>query len=146
MPGRRVRFTEDELREEVNASRTWSEALRRLGYRPAGGNHRTVQRYAERWGISADHFDPNAVRAEANRRGPIPLEQVLTEGSTYTRSHLKNRLYDAGLKQPICEACGQGETWRGNRMAMILDHINGVHDDNRLENLRILCPNCAANP
>jgi hypothetical protein len=40
--------------------------------------------------------------------------------------------------------CGQGELWRGERMALILDHINGVATDNRLANLRILCPNCAA--
>ena len=40
--------------------------------------------------------------------------------------------------------CGQGELWRGRRLALILDHVNGVSDDHRLENLRILCPNCTA--
>ena len=57
---------------------------------------------------------------------------------------LKRRLLRAGLKQPICELCGQGETWRGNHMSLVLDHINGVPTDHRLENLRMVCPNCAA--
>ena len=68
----------------------------------------------------------------------------MVEGSTYSRNHLKNRLYRAGLKAPRCELCGQGELWRGQPMSLILDHINGRRDDHRLENLRILCPNCAA--
>jgi hypothetical protein len=69
---------------------------------------------------------------------------VLVEHSAYDRGSLKRRLYAAGLKSPRCELCGQGELWRGKRMSLILDHVNGVHDDNRLENLRIVCPNCAA--
>jgi hypothetical protein len=40
--------------------------------------------------------------------------------------------------------CGQTERWRSHTMSLVLDHINGVADDHRLENLRILCPNCAA--
>jgi hypothetical protein len=66
------------------------------------------------------------------------------EHSTYHRGKVKERLYAAGLKQRICELCGQGELWRGRRIALILDHINGVRDDHRLENLRIVCPNCNA--
>ena len=45
---------------------------------------------------------------------------------------------------PRCELCGQGDVWRGSPIALILDHVNGVADDNRLANLRIVCPNCAA--
>ncbi len=68
----------------------------------------------------------------------------MVRDSTYSRAHLKRRLFDVGLKLPVCEKCGQCEIWRGRRMALILDHINGVPNDHRLENLQILCPNCAA--
>ncbi len=73
-----------------------------------------------------------------------PLAEVLVRGSTYRRHTLKARLYAEGLKERACELCGQGEQWRGRPMSLILDHINGVADDNRLENLQIVCPNCAA--
>lgn len=140
----RVRFTERDLREAIAAARSWTDTLRRLGYQPRGGNSRTVKKYAERFGISTDHFDPDSVRTAALQQGRIPLAEILVEGSTYSRTHLKDRLYQSGLKQPRCELCGQDERWRGARMAMILDHVNGVPDDNRLENLRIICPNRAA--
>jgi len=64
--------------------------------------------------------------------------------ATYSRAHLKARLFKQGLKARRCELCGQDETWQGRRMALILDHVNGVANDNRIENLQIVCPNCAA--
>lgn len=57
---------------------------------------------------------------------------------------LKQKLYKLGFKKRLCEECGQGEEWRGKKMSLILDHINGVNNDNRIENLRIICPNCNA--
>jgi HNH endonuclease len=94
------------------------------------------------WGISTDHFDWGGVRPPV--RAAVPLEEILVEGSTYDRGRLKRRLFANGLKRTCCELCGQDEHWRGSRMALVLDHINGVWNDNRLENLRILCPNCNA--
>jgi len=112
--------------------------------RPVGHNQRTLRRYAEEvWVIPTAHFDPSAAQHTGARRA-TPLEQILVEHSTYSRRALKARLYATGLKARACELCGQGESWNGRRMSLILDHVNGVGDDNRLENLRIVCPNCAA--
>jgi hypothetical protein len=140
------RYTEQEARTAIAASHSYAEALRRVGLRPAGGNHALFRKYVDQvWRIPTDHFDPShASRTGERRHKPRPLSEILVEGSGYPRAKLKARLYREGLKQPICELCGQGEIWRGRRMSVILDHINGVPDDNRLENLRIVCPNCAA--
>lgn len=137
-------YSEQEARAAVAASLSYAAALRQLGLCSTGGNWRTLREWVERWAIDTTHFDPDRSRREALRRAPRPLEEILVEGSTYSRNHLKDRLYAAGLKTPACELCGQGEIWRGHRMALILDHVNGVRDDNRLANLRVVCPNCAA--
>jgi hypothetical protein len=135
------RYTEAELRRLVPEVSSLTEILHHFGLRPAGGNHKLLRRWLDRWNIPTDHF---AGAPRPGRREPIALEVVLVRGSRYQRSQLKQRLYDSGLKQRRCELCGQDEEWRGARMSLILDHINGVADDNRLENLRIVCPNCAA--
>jgi hypothetical protein len=136
-------YTDAELRAAVAVSRSFSGVLRELGLRVAGGNIASIRRAIDRAGFDRSHFDHDAPR---RRHGvtPRPLEEVLVRGSSYQRSNLKQRLYDTGLKQRRCELCGQDEAWQGRRMALILDHINGVATDNRLENLRIVCPNCAA--
>jgi transposase-like protein len=147
VPGRPPRFTDRQLRAAIAAARSWAEALRLLGYRSAGGNWKTIQKHAARLRLSTDHFDAHAASVAGLRRArfrAIPLEDVLVENSTYNRQNLKTRLLSNGLKDPRCELCGQGEIWRGKRLSLILDHINGVPNDHRLQNLRIVCPTCAA--
>lgn len=85
---------------------------------------------------------------EAVKRGAViprpqalPIETFLVQGRRTNRHHLKSRLLKAGLKDPRCEECGLSE-WRGRPLSLELHHRNGVRDDNRLQNLAILCPNC----
>ena len=141
---RKAPFSEHEARAAIAAATCWADALRVLGYEVKGANYRTLQNWARRWNVSTDHFDPNLGRNRAARAQEIPLSEVLVEGSTYNRYNLKRRLMTTGLLEPSCEMCGQGEIWRCRRMSLILDHINGVSNDNRIENLRMLCANCAA--
>jgi hypothetical protein len=70
-----------------------------------------------------------------------PIEEILAAGRRRNRFHVKTRLFQAGLKEPRCESCGLQE-WRGRPIAFDLHHVNGDGQDNRLENLQILCPNC----
>ena len=81
---RSVRFTEAQLREAVATSRSCAEALRKVGLRDAGGNHRTFKKYVALWGISTEHFDQDAVRRESLYRPPIPLSDILVEHSPTT--------------------------------------------------------------
>lgn len=73
---------------------------------------------------------------------PLPLNQVLVEDSTYGRGKLKERLLYKGLLKNQCYECGQLPEWQGKKLVLVIDHINGVNNDHRLGNLRILCPNC----
>jgi hypothetical protein len=144
MAGRPLSYTEEQAREAIATSYSWAESLRKLGLCSTGGAWRVLKKYAELWSISTEHFDPARNREMNLGTKKRPLEELLVEDSTCSRQNVKRRLYQEGLKEPRCEICGQDENWRGRRMAMILDHINGVLNDNRLENLQIVCPNCAA--
>jgi hypothetical protein len=137
-------YTEDEVREAVATASSISAALRQLGLRAAGSNFRTFKKLVAHYAVSTEHFNPNWVLRGPRPTRSIPLHEILVVDSAYNRGHPKRRLYESGLKARSCELCGQGEQWHGRAMSLILDHINGVGNDNRIENLRIVCPNCAA--
>lgn len=133
------------LEQAVKESTTYADTLRYLNLRAAGGNYKILKKYIEEYEIDTSHFS-NASERLKNKPIPntIPIDQVLVENSPYSRTCLKKQLYKLNLKQRVCELCGQDENWKGKQISLILDHINGVWNDNRLENLRILCPNCNA--
>lgn len=118
-----------------------SEILRKLGLKNNGGNFNTLSNFILRNKIDISHFVPYKSKIYSKC---ISLEEVLLENSTYSSFNLKRKLYKEGIKERKCELCNQEEIWRGKKMSLILDHKNGDRHDNRLENLRIVCPNCNA--
>ncbi|MFC1775685.1 HNH endonuclease, partial [Patescibacteria group bacterium] len=72
----------------------------------------------------------------------ISLKEILTKNSSFQSYKLKKRLFKEGLKKPQCEECGWAKKSKDGRIPLELDHVNGTRTDNRLENLRVLCPNC----
>lgn len=133
------KYEKQNLIEIVQQSKNVRDCLKKMGLTLTGNNHVTVKKYIGLYGINTDHFIN-----EYSFKNVIELKDILIENSDYSRTSLKDRLYKEGLKQRCCELCGQGEDWMGKKMSLILDHINGIHNDNRLENLRIVCPNCNA--
>ena len=142
---RRGEWTDDDLRAIVAEATAVSDILRRLGYQPSGGMHRYIQQQIKNLGLDTEHFRRQSWnKGVSHSHNRIPLAEVLVENSTYSgTSTLRKRLVAEGLKVAMCEVCGL-DTWLGKPLPLALDHINGDHVDNRIENLRILCPNCHA--
>ncbi len=143
---RNKKYTDQELREAVSTSTSFRQVLSKLSLREAGGNYKTVQRAIKELKINCDHFTGQAhLKGKQNLWHPItPLENILVNGSSYQSFKLKKRLLQAGLLDNHCygDGCTITDSWNGKPINLRLDHINGKNDDNRIENLRLLCPNC----
>lgn len=118
--------------------------LLKLGLVPAGGNYEQIKRRIKELSITTEHFTGMGWSVGTHFR-PYwirPVEDLLVSNGTSQSFVLKKRLFVEGLKQPKCELCGWAKKSLDGRIPVELDHINGDRYDNRIENLRILCPNC----
>lgn len=137
-------YSDEEFSEIVRNAKSCSEILSKFGLSYKGGNYHTIRARIQYLGLDDNHI-AKGVGANKGRkfvREKIELEKVMVENSTFSRKHLKKRLLDEGIFQEKCYKCGLNNEWKGERLVMILDHINGIPNDNRRENLRMLCPNC----
>lgn len=117
--------------------------LRKLGLQPAS-NAVTLRKYLVKYSIDTSHFNPLLNRPQSrNGSTKIPLTQILIRDSSYaSNSGLKNRLVKEGVLKYCCTKCKNRGRWKNNSLVLQLEHRNGIHTDNRIENLELLCPNC----
>lgn len=139
---------QNEILNVIKNSKNKHQVLKTLGWDVKTQGYRKLNKFISDNDVNLSHFETIKERYNRlNKNNTFPpkisIEKILVQDSTYSNStSLKKRLYNERLKNPICEKCGQDEMWNGEKMSLILDHINGIHNDNRLENLRIVCPNC----
>ncbi len=141
---KRRSWSVEQLRVATASSRSIREVIQKLGLVPAGGNYEQVKQALKEHKIDTTHVTGSGWRRNMKFAFTprTPLEEILTQGNHFQSFKLKRRLFLAGLKKPQCEICGWARESADGRIPVELDHINGDRHDNRLENLRILCPNC----
>lgn len=137
-------WTTGQLESAIKSSYSYRQVLTCLGLRPTGGNYDQIKKYIQELALETKHFKGRGWNAGMTGVGKpiIPLEKILVNGSNFQSFKLKKRLFGAGLKPKHCEQCRWAEKTEDGYLPLELDHINGNRHDNRLENLRVLCPNC----
>lgn len=130
------------LREKASEADSIKNLLELLGIPFGGGSQSKLTRLLDELGIQKP--DSKLTRArKTSKKNTFPDEKVFTENSTYTnRNGLRQRILSRKVLEYRCSKCGLGPTWEGIVLTLQLDHTNGISNDNRLENLRFLCPNC----
>lgn len=141
------KYTKSEFTDAWQSATTIADCARRLGLVSKGGTYKSLRLAAKDLGLNEDHMKHTPSKRN-NYFTKTSLEDILVENSTYTSSSdLRIRLIKEGILEPVCAGCNKTHAYNflsdtEEPIRFQLDHINGVNSDNRLENLRILCPTC----
>lgn len=140
--------SEEEFKKIVKESSTFTEILKKCKLDSKGSNINTVKRRIKKENLDSSHIlkglGHNKGRIFESKR--ISLQQAkekhfIKDGKSQRQFLIKLiKRYD--LINIICNECGIKDVWNNKKLSLQLDHVNGDGNDNRLENLRFLCPNC----
>lgn len=138
----------DKFQELLNTSNSFVDILIKIGLDPYNGNHKTLNHRIKEEGFDISILEQNRKKNQERHMKSLlekrtySLEDVLVENSNYGSYNLKQKLLSKNILENKCSVCNNNGEWCGKKLSLQLDHINGINNDNRLENLRLLCPNC----
>lgn len=145
-------YTKEWLEELCKDSYSIAEVLRKANRKITGGNREMVMNKIKQYQIDISHFkgagwSKNLTKETDSRiksREKYQLSDVFCENSPVTQKVLRGYVEHHKVIEYKCQLCGCAGEWLNTTIALELDHINGINTDNRIENLRYLCPNCHA--
>lgn len=132
-------ITPERVVEAVRESVCMTDVCKALNVTACSFTYARIKKVCEDHAISTTHFDVSGSRRRGKKQ--YSFEEIFCERSSVPRAGLRAMAIRHGLFRGVCSLCGIGE-WLGKPLTIELDHINGISDDNRVHNLRWLCPNC----
>jgi hypothetical protein len=135
-------YNDKEIIKLLEESKSLREFIIKIGYNSNGGGvYKYVKENLKNRNINIPIHENN--EDDSNRfKEKYTNEEIFCENSTYNRTHLKTRIIKNKLIEYKCSKCGLTNTWQSESINLELEHKNGINNDNRLENLTFLCPNC----
>ena len=139
----KYKYTQQEFENAVRNSTSIRQALQLLNVVPAGGNYQTFKKTVKKWNVDISHFEDKTAKIKSYKHPIRPITDYLDNKQTTTSHRLRKRLIKDGLFEEKCCVCNLTQ-WNGKPIPLELEHVDGNHENNSLENLQILCPNCHA--